>query len=68
MQTLNNESSALNPSFSVGVIVNSLKILSTESYALDHVIYCSIVCFMITDLYFLFSIWLLDQLSNPKLV
>jgi hypothetical protein len=38
MQTLNNESSAL---LLVRVIVNSLKILSKESYALDHVIYCS---------------------------
>jgi hypothetical protein len=40
------------PSLIVGVIVNSLKILSKESYALDHVIYCSYVC-LVTDPYFL---------------
>ena len=58
------------PSFIVGLpfyySCYSLKILSTESYALDHIHLLSIVCLMITDPYFLFSIWLLEQLSDPS--
>jgi hypothetical protein len=52
MQTLNNESSALVSVIYCRSNANSLKILSKESYALDHVIYCSYVC-LVTDPYFL---------------
>ena len=53
MQALTMKALLYCPSFIVGVIASSLKILSKESYALDHVIYCSIVCLVI-DPYFLF--------------
>jgi hypothetical protein len=53
MQALKMKAQLYCPSFIVGVIASSLKILSRESYALDHVIYCSIVCLVI-DPYFLF--------------
>ena len=43
MQALKMKALLYCPSFIVGVIASSLKILSTESYALDHVIYCSIL-------------------------